>query len=118
MRSKFAPIAKTTKFFFKGKVWKFKGTGGWYFVDLPKRVSKKIRKTHGLSEEGWGRLKTTARLGKSKWDTAIWYDTKFQSYLLPVKASVRKSEKIVDGTIVAVELLFEDTTGRVLGLES
>jgi hypothetical protein len=101
--------AKIKKYSLKGKLWKYKGSNGWHFITLPKGLSKDIRKNHGLSEEGWGRLKTTANIGKARWDTAVWFDTKHQSYLLPVKATVRKSEKIEAGSSVAVELLFLDS---------
>ena len=96
-----------TKFSFRSKVWKYQGKAGWYFVTLPKRLSKKIRTSHRLSEEGWGRLKTLTQLGKSKWRTAIWYDTKADSYLLPLKSEIRKREKIKIDTLVAVHLQFE-----------
>ena len=94
------------KFVFKAKVWKYRGPAGWYFVTLPKTLSKKIRSKHGLSEEGWGRLKTSATIGKSQWKTAIWFDTKAQSYLLPLKSLIRKKEKIEVNTQVKVQLLF------------
>ncbi len=92
---------------FRGKLWKNRGPGGWYFITLPKSVSNKIRKTHHVSEEGWGRLKTCATIGTTKWNTAIWYDTKAKSYLIPIKALIRKKESIVEGVMVKVELEFE-----------
>ncbi len=82
------------KYNFLGKVWKYKGPTGWHFVTLPKALSIKIRKIHGCDEEGWGRLKTTALVGQTKWQTTIWYDTKSLSYILPIKAAVRKIEEI------------------------
>ena len=45
-------------------------------------------------EEGWGRLKVTAIIGNTQWQTAIWFDTKQDTYLLPLKAAVRKKECI------------------------
>ena len=45
-------------------------------------------------EEGWGRLKATAKIGNSQWETAIWFDTKRKTYLLPLKADIRKKENI------------------------
>jgi hypothetical protein len=95
------------KYKFKSKVWKYKGAAGWYFVSLPKALSKKIRTQHGLSEEGWGRLKTAAQLGTSQWTTAIWFDTKSNCYLLPIKALVRKKEKIEIDSNVNVILQME-----------
>lgn len=95
---------KHKKYSFKGKVWKYHGPAGWYFVTLPRRLSKTIRKIHGLSEEGWGRLKANASIGDCKWQTAIWFDSKIVSYLLPIKASVRKSTGISAGSSVSVDL--------------
>lgn len=89
---------------FRARVWKYKGTAGWHFVTLPKMLSKKIRRNHGLSEEGWGRLKATAKTGTSKWDTAIWFDTRAGSYLLPLKAAVRKGEGIKTDAQISVVL--------------
>ncbi len=92
---------------FKGKLWKHKSQGGWHFVTLPSRVSKKIRSALGTSEEGWGRLKTVAQIKGSSWQTAIWFDTKADSYLLPVKAAVRRKEKLEVGSSIGVRLEFE-----------
>jgi hypothetical protein len=98
---------RVMKYSVSAKVWKYKGHAGWYFITLPKALSKKIRSKHGISEEGWGRLKTTATIGKSKWKTAIWYDTKAQGYLLPLKSVIRKKEKIAADTNVKVRLEFD-----------
>ena len=92
------------KYSFKAKMWKYDGSAGRYFVTLPKQLSVKIRKKHGLSEEGWGRLKTIAKIGNTEWKTAIWFDTKAKSYLLPVKAGVRKSEGLNADVLVSVIL--------------
>lgn len=61
---------------------------------LPKEMSKEIRENLGFLEEGWGRLKMTAKTGNTQWETAIWFDTKLDTYLLPLKAEIRKKEKI------------------------
>ena len=53
-------------------------------------------------EEGWGRLKATVKIGKNKWQTAIWFDTKMNTYLLPLKAEIRKKENIEVGKEVKV----------------
>lgn len=104
--------AKLKKYSFKGKVWKYKGPAGWYFVTLPKNLSKTIRQKHGLSEEGWGRLKAQASIKSSQWETAIWFDSKAMSYLLPVKAAVRKTAKIADGSSISVTLYLKEEDTR------
>lgn len=101
---------KKREYTFKGQVWKYKGKSGWHFITLPKTLSRKIRKLHGLDEEGWGRLKTLAKIGKTRWNTAIWYDSKFQSYLLPVKSLVRRAERIETDSKVTVVLVLEEST--------
>ena len=70
---------------------------GWTFVSLPKELSTEIRDNFKCLEEGWGRLKIMAKLGGSEWQTAIWFDTKQETYLLPLKAKIRKQEKVVLG---------------------
>ena len=50
-------------------------------------------------------MKITERLGKTKWDTAIRNDTKLGTYLLPIKAAVRKMEKITLASILKIEIL-------------
>ncbi len=82
------------KYNFLEKPWQHSSPGGWYFVALPKEMSKEIRSILKFQEEGWGRLKAVAKIGKSEWKTAIWFDTKINTYLLPLKAEIRKKENI------------------------
>jgi hypothetical protein len=82
---------------FKAKVWRYDGPNGWFFVSLPLKISKEIRTLLKSEEEGWGRLKATAKIGDSEWKTAIWFDTKQNTYLLPLKAEVRMKESIQEG---------------------
>ena len=86
------------------KPWQYAGPGGWHFVSLPKALSKEIRKALKSEEEGWGRLKATVRIGNSEWKTAIWFDTKMNTYLLPLKAEIRKKEMVEMGKDVKTML--------------
>ena len=83
-----------TDYSFKGKPFHHSPTGGWVFVALPVKVSAQIRQKHKWDEEGWGRLKARARINQTEWNTAIWFDSKKNSYLLPLKAEIRKRENI------------------------
>lgn len=80
---------------------------GWTFVALPKELSIEIRENFKMQEEGWGRLKATIKVGKSEWNTAIWFDTKEDTYLLPLKTAIRKKEKIELGKEVTVIINLE-----------
>lgn len=85
---------------FSAKVW----YSEWYFITVPNDISKQIREHFKLFEEGWGRLKVVALTGNTEWKTALWFDTKSQTYLLPVKKEVRIKEKIGIGTEIMVEI--------------
>lgn len=79
---------------FKAEVWKHNSSAGWYFVTLPKNTTKEIRLLFQKMEEGWGRLPCDAKIGKTRWKSALWFDTKHNAYILPLKAEVRKKEHI------------------------
>lgn len=87
---------------FSGKVWKHSAEGGWYFVSLPSKISSEIREHLQWQEEGWGRMKATATIGTLSWDTAIWFDKKHQTYLLPLKADIRRKTGIKPDDIIDV----------------
>ena len=87
---------------FAAEIWQYKAPGGWYFISVPEDVSKEIRENLKWQEEGWGRLKITAEIGSSQWKTSIWFDTKRNTYLLPLKADIRKKENIESGNIIDV----------------
>ena len=92
------------KYEFTATPWKYAGQGGWYFVSLPAEMSAEIRENLKWQEEGWGRLKAKAKTGKSEWQTAIWFDTKHMSYLLPLKAEVRKKENITANQEISITI--------------
>ena len=82
------------KYTFTAKLWQSNEPGAWVFVSLPVDISKEIRQNLKWQEEGWGRMKVSAVMREIEWDTAIWFDTKSNVYLLPVKAIIRKKAKL------------------------
>jgi len=89
---------KGMKYKFSAKAYQYSSSvemSGWTFVSLPKELSIEIRDNFKWLEEGWGRMKVIAKIGNSEWQTAIWFDTKQDTYLLPLKAEIRKKENIV-----------------------
>ncbi|MDL2262471.1 DUF1905 domain-containing protein [Bacteroidales bacterium OttesenSCG-928-I21] len=92
---------------FSAKIWHYSttvGMSGWTIICLPKELASEIRENLKSLEEGWGRMKVTAKIGNTEWKTAIWFDTKNDTYLLPLKAEIRKKEnleidQVVESTI-------------------
>ena len=85
------------------KVWS--GPAAWFFVSLPQAEAGMIRLA--VPRRGCGSVRVKARLGGSRWDPSIFPDSKADTYLLPVKASIRKAEGLYDGDPVTVELLID-----------
>ncbi len=88
----------------KNKVWLYPGMAGWHFVNVPKKQSDEIKKLYGTLTRGWGSVPVTATIGSTSWNTSIFPDKKSGSYLLPLKAEVRKKEQISSGNIVTFTL--------------
>ena len=82
------------KYEYTATLWQHQAPGGWYFVSLPKQISKEIREHLQWQEEGWGRMKARAQIADVQWETAIWFDTKHDTYILPVKAEIRKKAQL------------------------
>jgi len=85
----------------KAKIWLYSGSmAAWHFVALPKKQSAEIKKAWGSGARGWGSLPVQITIGKTTWQTSIFPDKQSETYVLPLKASVRKAEGIYpDDTI-------------------
>jgi hypothetical protein len=88
----------------KAKVWLYPGMAGWQFATIPKKQSQIITQTYGALKKGWGSLPVMVTIGKTKWKTSIFPDKKTSSYLLPLKAEVRKKENIKLGNTLLITL--------------
>lgn len=89
---------------FRSKLWLYPSPGGWHFITLPKARAREIKSSIHDARRGWGALPVKAKIGTTTWATSIFPDRKSASYLLPVKAAVRKRENIEDGDTVIMEL--------------
>lgn len=97
-----------TTYNFKAEVWLYPSMAGWHFITIPAEISKKIDFKHGMEKRGWGSLPVSVTIGGTTWSTSIFPDKKSQSYVLPVKAVVRKKESISKGNFVAVALQIQE----------
>lgn len=89
----------------RAELWRYAGgSGSWHFLTVPKKAAADIRKRFGGAARGWGSLPVAVAIGTTRWNTSIFPDSKAGSYLLPVKAAVRKKEKLMEGKPVAFTL--------------
>lgn len=84
------------------QVWLYPGmAGAWHFVSLDKTSAEKVRKHQkGKPRVGWGAVPVEVTLGKTTWRTSIFPDSKSGTYILPLKALVRKKEGVYEGDMV------------------
>lgn len=88
----------------QAKVWRYTGKATWYFATLPKSQSTAIRTLFGGLARGWGSLPVSATIGRTTWKTSIFPDRKAGIYILPLKAEIRKQEKIREGASVRLRI--------------
>lgn len=93
---------------FRGKIWLYQGQGAWHFVSLPKALSARIKKQTAGLEGGFGSLRVRVTIGKTQWTTSVFPYKKVQAYILPLKAMVRKKEKLEEGKTIAVSIELVD----------
>ncbi len=90
----------------ESKVWLYPGMAGWHFISLPEKQSAEIKEQFGMMKRGWGSLPVFITIGKTTWESSIFPDKKTNSYLLPIKAAIRKKEKISEGDVVKFLIKF------------
>jgi hypothetical protein len=80
------------------------GVGGWHYALISKLQSEEIKK-YIHQKRSWGAVPITVTLGKSIWKTSIFPDKQSEGYLLPLKAEIRKKEKIYSGDHISFSIL-------------
>jgi len=78
----------------KSKVWLYIGMAGWHFLSVDKKQSVEIKEKYGHGGRGFGSIPVRVTLGKSVWETSIFPDKQSGTYVLPLKAKVRRDEDI------------------------
>nr|WP_316655362.1 DUF1905 domain-containing protein [uncultured Gellertiella sp.] len=89
---------------FQALLWLYPGKAAWHFLTLPEAEGGLIRMATG-PRHGFGSVRVLASIGATSWKTSIFPDKASGSFLLPVKAEVRKREKLVAGVPVPVSLI-------------
>ncbi len=90
---------------FNGKLWRWKGDApaAWHFITLPEDVAGQI-KFMTCKGRGFGSVRVKATIGVTSWKTSLFPDKKSGSFLLPIKADVRKAENLQAEQSISVQL--------------
>ena len=95
-----------TAFEFTATLWQWQGDGPatWRFVTLPFDVTDEIDDITTGRQGGFGSVPVKVTVGRTTWTTSVFPSKEQQSFILPMKASVRKAESLTDGQDVAIRL--------------
>ena len=92
---------------FSGELWKYGGESSWWFISLPMEDSNDLEQFCSHRKRNFGSIRVTATIGQTSWQTSVFRDTKSNAYLLPVKATVRAREKLVEQNVYEVAISVE-----------
>ena len=87
---------------FRGTIWFWRGPAPWFYVTVPADESRDLKAISQSVTYGWGVIPVCVRIGKTEWTTSLF--PKDGRYLVPIKASVRKAEKLELGDDVTIQL--------------
>jgi hypothetical protein len=89
---------------FTGTLWLWNAAkGSWHFLTVPEEQSLEIRAESFVGRGGFGSVKVEATISAATWRTSV-FPQKEGTYLLPVKADVRRRTGIAAGDEVNVRL--------------
>ena len=77
----------------------------WFFAYTNKAQAAEIKEKHGKVKRGFGSIRVTALIGKTKWKTSIFPDKYSGCYVLPLKAAVCRAEGIDAGDTITLSLI-------------
>jgi hypothetical protein len=97
-----APYGEAMELEFSGEIWYWRGPAPWYFVTVPEAARKELAAAAPAVTYGWGMVPVTAEIGSVAWSTSLW--PKDGSYIVPLKAAIRKAAGVEEGDTVAIRL--------------
>lgn len=89
---------------FSAAVWLHPGGAGWHFVTLPADLADELRARTVDRARPFGSVPVRVTIGRTSWSTSLFADTKAASYLLPIKAAIRRREGLAAGDEVRVTI--------------
>ncbi|WP_416908213.1 MAG: DUF1905 domain-containing protein [Polymorphobacter sp.] len=96
-----------------GPLWLWRGkakdgtpsSNAWHFLTIEGDAAEAIRAAAPGRAAAWGSVPVAATIGNTSWQTSVFPSKEAGGYLLPIKASVRKAERLSEGDIIRVTLI-------------
>jgi len=95
---------------FNAEVWYWRGPAPFYFVSVPDELCGQIHEVAREVTYGWGMIPAIVTVGDTTWPTALW--PKDGTFVVPLKAWVRKAEGIDEGEPIEVDLVVTPANPR------
>lgn len=73
-------------------------------MHIDKAQSEKIKKKYAGPRRGFGAVRVSVKIGKTVWQTSIFPDKRSGTYLLPLKAKIRRAEGVFEGDAITFTL--------------
>jgi hypothetical protein len=90
------------RFSFQADVIYWRGPAPFFFVAVPAREAAELRLVAKAVSYGWGMVPVEARIGDVAFTTSLF--SKDETYLLPLKAAVRRKTDVTAGDMILVEM--------------
>lgn len=95
-----------------GKLWRWQGKAkdgapspvSWFFITIDGAVAEAIRAASPGRTAAWGSVYVSVTIGATQWRTSLFPSKEVGGYMLPVKAAVRKAERLMEGDTTVVRL--------------
>ena len=87
---------------FVGEIVYWRGPSPYFFVALPDDDARALKAISAHVTYGWGVIPATVRIGETRFTTSLF--PKDGGYLVPLKAWVRRAERLDEGETVRMHL--------------
>ena len=87
---------------FDATVWEWRGPAPYHFVTVPAADAEAVLQLAAAVTYGWGMVPVEVDLGRSRWRTSLF--PKDGGYVLPLRDSVRRKERICLDDLVHVRI--------------
>ncbi len=84
----------------QGKIWIWPGEAAWHFITLPTELTTELKSMIDTTKRGFSSLKVEVKIKDTRWQTSIFYDSKSNAFLLPIKKDIRKKNNLTENSTI------------------